>query len=475
MPMAAARTTKRSLFEAGDPVAVLGLGRSGVAAARLAAHLGGKVYASDLMAGQDQKRAAEALRAEGIEAEAGGHDLERILACRIVVVSPGIDPSTEVRRAVREAERKVVAEVELAFRNLRSRVIGITGTNGKTTTTALVGHLLETAGLDVVTAGNIGRPLSAVALLEEQPAWVAVELSSFQLADLEVFDPEIGVLLNLAPDHLDRYASLERYYADKERLFANADEESRWVVNADDPDVVGMVRGVPGTRYGASLAEPQDPGAWLAEDEVLRFRMPGRDERWMRVAELPLIGRHNVMNALMGGAAAALAGCDAAAIAEGLRTFHGLPHRLRPVGEWDGVLWVNDSKGTNCSATLVALQSFQRPIVALLGGRHKGEPYAPLLPALERNARGLVAFGEAAPKIVAELGDRVPNVKVASGMEALVRTAAELARPGDVVLFSPACASYDMFPNYEVRGEAFEEAVRRLHGEETPKEASNAG
>ncbi len=460
------RDRSRPLFGPDDPVAVIGLGKSGVAAARLASALGGRVYASDAVAGEEQKVAARTLRAEGIDAEAGRHDLEKILACRLVVVSPGVDPSTEVRRAVREADLRTVAEVELAFRNLRSRVIGITGTNGKTTTTALVGHLLEVAGLDVVTAGNIGRPLSEVALQEEQPEWVAVELSSFQLADLDVFDPEIGVLLNLAPDHLDRYASLERYYADKERLFANANESSRWVVNADDPDVTGMVKGVPGTTYRVSLEAPQDPGAWL-EGDVLRFRAEGRDERWAPIGELRLIGRHNVMNALLGATAAALAGCGEEEVGRGLRTFEGLPHRLRPVGEWDGVLWVNDSKGTNCSATRVALASFHRPVVALLGGRHKGESYASLLPALE-NARGIIAFGEAAPKIVAEVGERVAVVKVASGMDSLVRTAAELAQPGDVVLFSPACSSYDLFPNYEVRGEAFERAVRRMHGEEEP-------
>ena len=454
-----------SLFEPGDRVAVLGLGVSGVAAARLCHALGAEVYASDAAATEGPREAAERLNEEGIDAEAGDHDIPRILECRTVIVSPGIDPSTEVRRAVREAGVRTVAEVELAFRHLPSRLIGITGTNGKTTTTALCGHLLETAGWDAVTAGNIGRPLSEVALLEDHPEWVVVELSSFQLADLERFDPTIGVMLNLAGDHLDRYASLDRYYADKARLFTNATEDSLWVVNGDDEAVLSTVKGVPGTQYRASLQGRPSPGAWLDEDGWLRMEAPGREERWLEVDDLLLVGSHNVMNALLGGLAVALAGVEAEAISEGLSTFRGLPHRLQPVGTFEGVLWVNDSKGTNCSATRVAIEAFDRPVVVLLGGRHKGESYAVLLPVLQGSARGVIAFGEAAPKIVAELRDGVDDVRVAGGLEAVVREARAMARPGDVVLFSPACSSYDMFPNYEVRGRTFVELVEKIHGE----------
>ncbi|MGH7540730.1 MAG: UDP-N-acetylmuramoyl-L-alanine--D-glutamate ligase, partial [Gemmatimonadota bacterium] len=458
------KSAPKWLFRKGDRVAVLGLGVSGTAAARLIASLGGEVYASDAFDGPRQRRGAEELRAEGIEAETGRHDLERILECTLVVTSPGIDPSVEVRRAVREAGLRTVAEIEIAFRELRSRVIGITGTNGKTTTTALCGHLLETAGVRSMTAGNIGRPLSEIAMMEEPPEWVVVELSSFQLADLEMVRPDIGVLLNLAPDHLDRYASVERYYEDKRRLFANATDESRWVINLDDPEVVEMARHVAGVRYGAALHRHEEPGAFVDEEGWMCGRLEGEVARWARVETLPLLGRHNVMNALMAGLAAALAGCGPEKLGEGLRSFHGLPHRLQPVGEFEGVLWVNDSKATNVSATRVALGAFQRPVVAVLGGRHKGEPYASLLPTLEENARAVIAFGEAAPRIVRELGESIP-LQVAGGMEAVVREAKERARPGDVVLFSPACSSYDMFPNYEERGHAFERAVRAVYAE----------
>lgn len=449
------------LFETGDPVAVLGLGVSGSAAARLLHALGARVYASDAVAGPRPVENAEALRGEGIEAEAGGHDLERILASRLVVTSPGIDPSADVRRAIDEAGIRTVAEIELAFRNLRSRVIGITGTNGKTTTTALCGHLLESAGLDAVTAGNIGRPLADVAMRDRHPDWVVVELSSFQLADLETFRPAIGVLLNLAPDHLDRYANLDRYFEDKARLFANADEESMWVLNGDDPRVMDLARNVPGRRALATLGALEGDGATL-EDGRLEQRLGGRTERWLPASDLHLVGSHNVMNALLAGLAAALAGCSADRIGAGLATFRGLPHRLQPVGEFDEVLWINDSKGTNVSATRVALGAFRRPLVVLLGGRHKGEPYTSLLPELEGHARAVIAFGEAAPIIVRELAERV-ELHVAGGLDEAVRLARKLAEPGDVVLFSPACSSYDMFPNYEERGRTFERRVRELH------------
>jgi UDP-N-acetylmuramoylalanine--D-glutamate ligase len=453
------------LFEPGDRVAVLGLGRSGEAAARLVAALGGEVYASDAYAGETQDRTAAGLRAAGIEAESGRHDVARILASQLVVVSPGIDPSTEVRRALRDAGVRTVSEVEVAYRSLRSNVIAITGTNGKTTATDLCGHILTGGGLDAVVAGNIGHPLSEVALSEEQPEWVAVELSSFQLADMDTFRPEVGVLLNLSPDHLDRYDTLESYYADKRRLFANATPESRWVVNADDPAVMEMVEGVPGRIVTASVEGQLDQGAFLDRDAWLTLSLDDRSERWLPRGDLKLLGRHNTLNGLMAGAAAAIAGCDGRAIAEGLRTFEPLPHRLQPIGEFEGVLWVNDSKATNVAATREAIRAFDRPVVVTLGGRHKGEPYSALLPELREHARGVVAFGEAAAQIAADLGDEIP-LYVVKTLEAVVRAATDIAKPGDVVVFAPACSSYDMFENYEARGRAFEATVRSMYDQE---------
>ncbi len=447
-------------FEPGDRVAVIGLGRSGRAAARLVHRRGGEVYASDLVAGEDQVAAAEALREEGIDAEAGGHDVDRVLACDLVVVSPGVGPTTDIRRELREAGARTIAEIELAYRYLESRIVAITGTNGKTTTTALCGHVLETAGVDVGLGGNIGRPLSELALEEEHPDWAVVEVSSFQLADIERFRPDVGVLLNLAPDHLDRYRNIDSYYGDKRRLFDNADEDARWVLNADDQDVLGLVNGTPGVLHHYSTERRLPEGAYLDPDQRLRLEVGDRSETWASVEELQLVGRHNVSNALAAGLAAALVGCDAEAIGRGLTSFEALPHRLQPVArDARGVLWIDDSKATNVAATSVAVRAFDEPFVLLMGGRGKGEPFDSLVPLIRGQARGLVAFGESAPQIVADLGDAVPELRTETGMRGVVRAAAEVAEPGDVVLFSPACSSFDMYPDYEVRGEAFGRSV----------------
>ncbi len=453
------------LFSPGDSVAVLGLGVSGTAASLLLHQMGANVYASDAFSGPLQKEGAERLRARGIAAEEGHHNVNRILGAGLVVTSPGIPPTAEIRRTVVEAGVPTVAEIEVAYRHLRSRVIGVTGTNGKTTTTALCGHLLRKAGVDAITAGNIGRPLSSVASMPKQPEWVVVELSSFQLADLHVFRPEIGILTNLAPDHLDWYPNIDRYFGDKARMFQNATESSCWVLNLDNPESVDLAGSAPGTRYLASLEEHEELGGFVDGGGTLVQRLrEGESEPWLHRDELRLVGAHNVMNGLLAGLAAAIVGCPATALGEGLSSFDGLPHRLQRIGEWDGILWINDSKATNTSATKVALNAFQRPLVPLLGGRHKGQSYRGLIPSLKKNARAVVCYGEAAPQLVRELGEAV-RVEVGSGLPQVTRLAKRLAEPGDVVLLSPACSSYDMFPNYQERGRTFVRCVHESHGE----------
>ena len=461
-----------SLFSSGDPISVLGLGVSGVAAARLAYAHGAEVYASDASEGPTQRDAVKRLTAEGIDAEAGHHDVDRILASRLVITSPGIAPTADIRRAIKDAAVPIVAEIEIAFRYLKSHVIGITGTNGKTTTTALCGHLLQRAGVNSITAGNIGRPLSEVAMFENQPDWVVVELSSFQLADVESFRPTIGVLLNLATDHLDRYPTLECYHADKARLFLNADEDSQWVLNGNDAEVLAMADAVPGRKYVASIAVREELGAFVNDTGhlVQRLDLDTAPEPWINVDELQLVGEHNVMNGLLAGLAAALAGCEGEAVGVGLASFDGLPHRLQRVGEYDRVLWINDSKGTNVSAAKCAIAAFQRPVVSVLGGRHKGESYASLVPVLQERARSVITFGEAAPQIVRELSG-VVSIEIAHGMEQVVELAREVAQAGDVVLFSPACSSFDMFSNYQERGHSFERCVKSAYGENSEYEA----
>ncbi|MDT8435491.1 MAG: UDP-N-acetylmuramoyl-L-alanine--D-glutamate ligase [Gemmatimonadota bacterium] len=461
-------TGRQPAFAPGARVAVLGLGVSGVAAARLAAARGGEVYASDASGDAGPAAAAAALRVEGVRAEAGRHDLEWICGADLVVASPGISPFSGVRRAVSEAGVRTIAEVELGFAYLRGRIIGITGTNGKTTTTRLAAHLLRGAGIAAEPVGNVGRPLCDLALAPDPPEWFVVELSSFQLADLERFEVDVGVLLNLASDHLDRYRDLQSYFADKARLFACGRPDTAWVLNGDDDAVQELAAGAGGTRYAFSVRGEVARGAWRAADGTLQSRMgpdAGAAPRpWAVASDLRVPGAHNVGNALAACLAAALSGADPASFAGSLRGFEGLPHRLQTVAERGGVTWVDDSKATNVAATVAALDAFERPVVLLLGGRHKGEPYTPIGRAAA-GLRGVVAYGEAAPRIVADLQGEVGTLVVESGMDAVVRAADRLARPGDVVLLAPACSSFDMFPDYAARGRAFAAAVRALAGQ----------
>ena len=447
-------------------VGILGLARSGLAAARLARSRGWGVYASDRSDTPATRAAAAAVRALGGEAEVGRHDVAKLARCARIVLSPGIPPSAAVLREPALAGVEVVAEVEFAFEQLACPVLGITGTNGKTTTTALLAHLLSTAGFDAPAGGNIGTALSELALRQPPPDWAVVEVSSFQLGLTRRFAPAVGVLTNLAPDHLDWYPSLQAYYADKARLFQNATPASRWVLNGEDDAVRRLIGDAPGARYlfrVESEPAPGERGGWLSADGWLTLRLDeGAEERLLSARELRLLGRHNVANALAASLAARLAGAAPAAIAAGLRSFAAPEHRLEPVAERGGVLWINDSKATNVASTQVALRSLDCPAVLLLGGRHKGEPYTALLPDLRPRVRRVLAYGEAAERIVVDLAGEVPVERVEGGFTAVVRRAAALARPGDAVLLSPACASFDMFTNYEERGRRFAELVREL-------------
>mgnify|MGYP001764879100 CR=1 FL=1 len=447
----------RALADRGE-IAVIGLGASGTAAARLLARHGARVYASDAGRGEAPARAAAALAAEGIAAEAGAHDLARIARAAAVVVSPGVPPTAPPLAAAAQAGVPVLSEIEIALRALPGvPYVGITGTNGKTTVTALIAHLLRALGHATVEAGNIGTPLSAVALEPARPEWMVLELSSFQLHDTPSVAPTVAVLTNLAPDHLDRYASLEEYYGDKDRLFANATATSVRVVNGDDAEVLRRTAAVPGTARHFSLTDAAAPAHYDAAQQLLMLAGAPLLERRL----LPLLGDHNVANAL----AAALAvweACPAdrtptgrAKLAAGLMSFHAIKHRLEPVGEFGGVLWVNDSKATNIGAARVALEGMTRPTVLLLGGRHKGEPYTAMLDAVKAHAKVVLAYGEAAPLIEADLAGHVPVERLGSSFEQVIARARALAAPGDVVLLAPACSSYDMFTNYEDRGATF--------------------
>lgn len=444
-------------------IAVIGLGRSGVAAARLVAREGGRVYASDASRTDAVAAAAAALRAEGIEAEGGAHDMQRIRAAALIVASPGVPPDALPLATAREAGVPVVGEIEVALHALRGvPYIAITGTNGKSTVTALVAHLLQALGHRAVAAGNIGRALSDVALEGERPDWIALEVSSFQLHDAPGIAPTVGVLTNLSPDHLDRYDSVGEYYADKALLYRNATEASRWVVNQDDQAALDLAHGRAGTRWAFSRRDSSAAAHYEAvRDALLLFKRP-----FMNRAALPLLGWHNVDNTLAALLAVMVADeahqtRDARAVlAEAVQSFRGLPHRLEVVADFDGVRWINDSKATNVSSARVAIEAMTQPAVVLLGGKHKGESYRSLVLPLQAHARLVIAYGEAESLIAGDLQGLVPLERGGSSFEQIMQRARAAARPGDAVLLAPACSSFDMFTNYEARGEAFRRFAR---------------
>ncbi len=439
-------------------VAVVGLARSGIAAARLLRAHEVAVYASDAATSDELRAEAARLEAIGCAVELGRHDLDRISRSAAVVLSPGVPPTAPPVAAAVGAGVPVVGELDLAARFLPgTRLIVTTGTKGKSTTSAIIARILAEAGLGPgEAAGNIGAPLADVALAGAGPAWLAVEASSFQLHDCPTLTPAVGVLTNLSPDHLDRYPSLEAYYADKALLFRNASAGSRWVTNGDDAAVSAMSGTAAGTHerfsLDVSLADAwlDRSGGWL----ILRG-MP-----LMRRADLALLGDHNVANAL----AAALAvptDAERDRIAAALRSVRALHHRLEPVREVDGVLWINDSKATTVSAALSAIASVPRPVVLLLGGRDKGGAFAELGPALA-GARGVIAYGEAGERAARELAGRANVAREGADFEAVLSRARQMARPGDAVLLSPACSSFDMFANAEQRGDAFTAWVQAI-------------
>ena len=438
-------------------IAVLGLARSGRAAVELARKQGIAVYGSDAGDNEQLRATAAHLKSLGADIDIGTSDVAKIASSDVLVVSPGIPPRAAPLNDARLAGMKRISELDFAARFIEAKLIAVTGTNGKSTTTAWAGHILEMGGLRVEVAGNIGNALSNVALLDAQPEWVVVEASSFQLADVDTFTPNIGVVTNLAPDHLDRYASVEQYYADKQKLFKNASVDNIWILNGDEPDVLALPDDAPGRRLCFRVeAEMGDGehGAFLSNNGHLILKVDALRAELLPADELQLPGKHNQANALAACLMAIGTGIPIASIREGLRSFTGLPHRMQTVSKRGGVIWINDSKATNVASTLVALKSMQKPTVLLLGGRHKGETYRNLLPYMSK-VKAVLAYGEAKELIESDLRNDAAVVRVDGGFDEVMKKAADLASPGDVVLLSPACSSYDMFANYEERGDEF--------------------
>jgi len=366
----------------------------------------------------------------------------------------------------------VWSEIELAWRYLRGKLVAITGSNGKTTTTSLVAHILESAGIPILVGGNIGTPLIGLVERSMDTTVTVAEVSSFQLETIEAFRPEIGVLLNLTPDHLDRHASFADYAAAKMRLFENQLERDIAILNADDPEVTKRMP-AKSHVYWFSRQKRVAEGAFLADDQIM-FRHEGAETPIARHSDIPLRGEHNVENVLAACAAAYLAGAAPSAIASGVKSFRGVEHRLEFAGEIGGVNFYNDSKATNVDAALKAIEAFPGPLIVILGGRDKGSPYTPLAEPLRTRARAAVLIGESSEKIAHDLGDAPPAIQ-AGTLERAVEIAMERAQPGDVVLFAPACSSFDQFENYEQRGRIFKQLVAQLEKRPANSAAAHKG
>jgi len=442
------------------PFLVVGLARSGAAIATVLAERGETVIGVD--SGSPEEAAG--LERGGVEVSLGVDGTRQLDRARTLVKSPGVPQDAPVVKTARERDIEVTGELELAWRLIPNAFCAVTGTNGKTTTSELIAHLHRTAGRPVVVAGNVGTPLASLVGAVDPEATVVCEASSFQLEDTSYFSPECAVFINLAPDHLDRHDTLESYLAAKLRIFANQGNDDVAVYNGDTEELRGRDLGGCArlVRFCPAEGEAADPDCELSLRDGVIF---AADEPLIRADELQLLGAHNVENAMAAAAAALASGLPRDAVAEGLRSFPGVRHRLERVREREGVLWVNDSKATNVASALAGIRAFDDGVRLIAGGRPKQESFEPLAPVVAERCVACYLIGEAAERMAAELapasgaGVEISDVGT---LERAVEAAARDAKEGEVVLLSPACASFDAFKDFEERGERFRELVEAL-------------
>jgi UDP-N-acetylmuramoylalanine--D-glutamate ligase len=453
----------------GKRVLVVGLARTGVATSHFCAARGAIVTATDTRTENAIGEALPQLRAAGVHLELGGHSKELFLIQDLIIPSPGVPADAPPLQAARANGITIWSEIELADRFLKGRLIGITGSNGKTTTTSLIEHILMSSGVPTILAGNIGTPLISIVEQTNDRTVTLAELSSFQLELIETFRPNISVFLNLTPDHLDRHHTFEGYGAAKARIFENQTESDSAVLNADDPATTKYAPSKP-QMFWFSRKQRVAQGTFVRETEII-FRSDGKEETVLKIQDIPLAGAHNVENVLAAVAATRLAGAEAAAIAKGVRSFSGVEHRLEFVAEIGGVRYYNDSKATNVDATLKALDAFPGRILVILGGKDKGSDYTLLRALLREKAILALLIGAATDKIEKQIAGSVA-IERAGTIERAVEIASHAARPGDIVLLAPACASFDQFENYEHRGRVFKNLVHQL---ERPAASTSSG
>jgi UDP-N-acetylmuramoylalanine--D-glutamate ligase len=440
-------------------VLVVGLARTGVATALFCAARGARVIATESRTEEQIGEAVAKLRAAGVTLELGGHVDRTFVEQDLIVPSPGVPADFPLLVKARKAGVKIWSEIELAYRFLNGSLVGITGSNGKTTTTALIEHILRGTGMPTMLAGNIGTPLISVVDQTKKNTVTVVELSSFQLELIDTFRPNVGLFLNLTPDHLDRHHTLKAYGDAKARIFENQTPDDAAILNADDAGAAAYAPSKPQV-YWFSRKQRVAQGAYLRGEEVI-LRIDGEDHTVLRRGEIPLAGAHNLENVLAATIATKLAGAALPAIAAGVRTFAGVEHRLEFVADINGVRYYNDSKATNVDATLKALDAFPGHILVILGGKDKGSDYTVLQAPLRERAILALLIGAAADKIASQIDGAVAIERVGT-LDHAVEIASQQARAGDVVLLAPACASFDQFENYEHRGRVFKALVHEL-------------
>jgi UDP-N-acetylmuramoylalanine--D-glutamate ligase len=449
----------------GQTALIVGAARSGVASASFLLSCGARVVLTDMRSEEMLPLPLGPLRALARDSGAlilalGGHKPESFRQCDFVVVSPGVPLTLPFFAESRQAGIPVMAEVELAARHLKGRILGVTGSNGKTTTTTLAAEMLRGAGLRGFAAGNIGDPLVSFVAASTPDDIYAVELSSFQLESVRGFKPHVGTILNLTPDHMDRYPDFAAYIGAKQRLFMNQTAADYAVLNEDDPRTAAMASQIASTPVWFSRRHEVARGAFV-RDGWLVYRDDSGEKELLPEAEIRLKGSHNLENVLAACAMVLLAGAGPASLAGAIRGFMGVEHRLEFVAEWHGVQYYIDSKATNVDATIKSLEAFPGSILLIAGGRDKGGDFAPLRPLAAQRLKRLIVIGEAAGKIRTSLSDLV-ETHAAAGLAEAVALAAGMAAPGDIVLLAPACASFDQFQNYEHRGRVFKDSVRAL-------------
>jgi UDP-N-acetylmuramoylalanine--D-glutamate ligase len=443
-----------------NKLVILGAQESGVGAARLALQRGHSVFVSD--AGTIKQKYRDELVRLGIEFEEGGHTATRVLEAEEIVKSPGIPDSASLVVAAQERGIPVISEIELAYRYCKGRIIGITGSNGKTTTTLLTHHILQKAGVDVAVGGNVGTSFAGL-VADGDNAWYVLELSSFQLDGIRKFRPQIAMLLNITPDHLDRYQyRMENYVASKFRIAMNQEADDHFIHCADDPETSSWLRShaVKARQWPFSIEHTVAQGAHLQNDRILITTDQTTFD--MSIHELALQGRHNVYNSMAAGIAARVLELRNEVVRESLSDFQNVEHRLERVAMVHGIEFINDSKATNVNSAWYALESMDRPVVWIAGGVDKGNDYASLRELVKMKVKAIVCLGKDNAKLHKAFGDLVPNMVDADSAEQAVRAAYGIAEEGDAVLLSPACASFDLFENYEERGRRFKTAVKGL-------------